>query len=258
MSIKHILVHLDFSPQSHSRLEYALGFARRQQAFLSCCYAVDNPDLHQEEQTQLKEFFLEQTHNSGSPAEWLSLKEVSSTRELNLEFCNLARCADLVIVGQPDPKWNPTASQELTEKLVLHSGRPVLILPYAGEFDPECERVMVAWNGGRESTRSMHDALPLLQQARQVNLISLIPAGAEVSELQDSLTLLCKHLEHHGIQSHRETQVCLDISKGDILLNRSAEEGIGLLVAGGYYRDHLGKVAVHLLNHMTVPVLMAH
>ncbi len=258
MSIKHILVHLDNSPQSRSRLEFALGLARRQQAFLSGCYAVDEPDRHQEEQAQLKDFFLEQTRDTEPAAQWLSLKETGSSQALNLEFCSLARCADLVLVGQPDPKSNPGAARELTEKLILHSGRPVLILPYAGQFDPECERVMVAWNGGRESTRSLHDALPLLQQARQVNLIGLIPAGAKASELRDSLTMLGEHLAHHDIRAHTETQVCIDISKGDMLLNRSAEEGIGLLVAGGYYRDHLGKVAVHLLKHMTIPVLMAH
>ncbi len=258
MSIKHILVHLDLSPQSRSRLEYALGLARQQQTFLSVCYAVDDPDRHQEEQAQLKDFFLEQTDNNDPPAEWLNLKEARSSQALNLEFCNLARCADLVIVGQPDPKINPGASQDLTEKLVLLSGRPVLILPYAGQFDPQCERVMVAWNGGRESTRSIHDALPLLQQAQQVNLISLIPAGAEISESQGSLAMLGEHLAHHGIHAHTETQICIEISKGDMLLNRSAEEGISLLIAGGYYRGQLGKVAKHLLKHMTLPVLMAH
>ncbi len=258
MSIKHILVHLDHSQQSRSRLEFALGLAHRQQAFLSACFAVDNPDRHQTEQAQLKDFFLEQTRNTEAAAQWLNLKETGSSQALNLEFCSLARCTDLVIVGQPDPKRNPAASCEFTEKLVLHSGRPVLILPYAGQFDPHCERVMVAWNGGRESARSIHDALPLLQQARQVNLISLIPAGTEASDALTSLTILSKHLAHHGIGAQVETQVCIEVSKGDMLLNRSAEEGTDLLVAGGYYRDRLGKVAKHLLKHMTIPVLMAH
>ncbi|HEY5673946.1 MAG TPA: universal stress protein [Malonomonas sp.] len=256
MSIKHLFVHLDHTPQSRSRLEFAIGLAGRQQAFLTGCYAADSrPEAQAQE---LQATFVAQTANRDIPSQWLSLEESGSGQALLAQLCHMAQCSDLVIIGQPDPKNNLGALRELPEKLVLHSGRPVLILPYAGSFTPHCERVMVAWNGGRESVRALHDALPLLQQARKVSLLSLIPAGAESAVAQASLAMLCQHLALHGIQAHSETQVCLKISKGDLLLNRSAEEGISLLIAGGVYRDHLGEVANHLLKYMTIPVLMSH
>jgi nucleotide-binding universal stress UspA family protein len=163
-----------------------------------------------------------------------------------------------VIVSQHNTKGDMTMPRDLPELLVLHSGRPVLILPYAGKFDPNCKRVMVAWNGGRESVRSLHDALPFLRQAQQVNLLSLLLTGNVIPDLENTVEMLSMHLAHHGIGVNTETQICVDVSKGDVLLNRCAEEGTDLLVAGGYYHGHLGEVAMHLLKHMTVPVLMSH
>jgi nucleotide-binding universal stress UspA family protein len=258
MSIKHILVHLDHSLQSRSRLEYAVGMARRQQAFLTGCFAISDTAFSpgQERKMVHRAEFLKQTGAFGIDAQWLNLEERGQT--LMTQLYQLSQCTDLVIVGQSSLKRDTEELQELPEQLVLISGRPVLILPYAGQFNPNCERVMVAWNGGRESVRSLHDALPLLQQAKQVNLLSLLRAGTEVTELESSLAILCSHLAHHNIMAHTQTQICVEVSKGNVLLNRCAEEGIDLLVAGGYYHGHLGEVAMHLLKHMTVPVLMSH
>lgn len=257
MSIKHILVHLDNSPQSRFRLEFALGMARRQQAFLTGCFADTNAVVSHG-QEQLRSAFLEQTAAGAIASQWLRVEATAGSQALIFQLCRTAQCCDLVIVGQHDPKNNAAVPRELPEKLVLHSGRPVLILPYAGQYDPRCERVMVAWNGGRESTRAVHDALPLLQQAKQVSLLSLLSAGDEEAGLDASLALLRDHLAHHGIQARTEKQISMEIGKGDTLLNRSAEEGAGLLVAGGYYQDKLGDIAGHLLKHMTVPLLMSH
>ena len=257
MTIKHILVHLDQAPHNRSRLAFALELAHRHGAFVSGCYLTNSPE-RQRTEAELRGSFLEQTDARDLAAEWLSLPEAESRQAQNLDLCRLACCADLIIVGQPDPHNNPKAARELIELLLLQSGRPVLILPYAGEFDPHCERVLVAWSGGRESSRALHDALPLLQKARQVNLLSLVAADASGTDVQDSLTLLCRHLVHHGIAAHPETQICLEVSKGDMLLNRCAEEGTGLLVAGACSREHLSEIAGHLLKHMTVPVLLAH
>ena len=260
MPIKHLLVHLDHTSQSRLRLAFALGLARRHRALLVGCYVVDRATFPAavEYEAQLQDTFLRQAQESDVPAEWLCLHEIGSDQAVLDRFCRIAQCTDLLIVGQADPKIAQGVLRELPERLVLQSGRPVLIHPYAGQFSPTCERVMVAWNGGRESGRALHDSLPFLQQADQVSLLSLIPAGTEEHELEPSLTMLCAYLRHHGIQAHPETQVCLGVSKGDMLLNRCAEEGIGLLVAGGYYRGHLGEVAKHLMRHMTVPVLMSH
>ena len=60
-----------------------------------------------------------------------------------------------------------------------------------------------------------------------------------------------------------EKHVTGDLSVGDMLLNRCADEGIDMLVMGAFtqYRrgnQMLGEVGRYLLKYMTVPVLMSH
>ena len=54
-----------------------------------------------------------------------------------------------------------------------------------------------------------------------------------------------------------------DISVGDELLSRVSDLGCDLIVMGAYGRSRFremvfGGATRHLLNHMTVPVLMSH
>lgn len=260
MSIAHILVHLDSTPPSLRRLDFALGLARRQQAALSVCCAVEDPAAAQRsgELERLGEHVHSRAHQSEVAVEWLVAGEAGRAEERLAEVCRLARCSDLVIAGQPDPNHAAGLCGALPEQLVRHSGRPVLILPYAGHFSPRCERILVAWSGGRESTRALHDALPLLRQARQTSLLSLLGAGSSRVDLDVSQRLAAGHLERHGLQVRCETQVCVELGKGDQLLNRCADEGIELLVAGGCHKGQISEVATHLLRYMTLPVLLSH
>ncbi len=87
----------------------------------------------------------------------------------------LAHHADLVVVGQPDPD-NPRAGRiaELIEHLLMQSGRPLLIVPYAGRFDAIGGRVLIGWTETRESARAVHDALPLLTGATSVTALTIL------------------------------------------------------------------------------------
>lgn len=54
-----------------------------------------------------------------------------------------------------------------------------------------------------------------------------------------------------------------DIDVGNMLLSRIADEDADLLVMGAYGRSRLREIVLggatrHILDHMTVPVLMSH
>ncbi len=261
MDLKHILVHLDHSPHCQARLEFALGLARRHQARLTGYYAVTHSyfSRRHSEHAEIQAAFLEKAKDCDVASEWHCLEEAGNSEEVIAQVSQKAHCADLVIVGQSSPKSEELGTpRDLPERLVLLSGRPVLILPYAGTFTPCCQRIMVAWQEGRESVRALHDALPLLKMARQVSLLTLTPAETRGQDVERALHAVGGHLAHHGVQARTEQLVYGTISKGDMLLNRTAEEGIDLLVTGAFAKYHPGAVARHLLNHMTVPVLMSH
>ena len=45
----------------------------------------------------------------------------------------------------------------------MAAGRPVLVVPYAGNFETVGKRILMAWT--REANRALNDALPLLEEA---------------------------------------------------------------------------------------------
>jgi hypothetical protein len=58
-----------------------------------------------------------------------------------------ARYADLTVLGQVDPD-DPTGASDLPERVILGSGRPVIVVPYAGTFKTVGRRVMVGTTRG--------------------------------------------------------------------------------------------------------------
>jgi len=99
-----------------------------------------------------------------------------------------ARYADLTITGQVDPdSLDAPRRLGLAIQLVMDSGRPTLVAPYAGKFTTLGKRILVAWNGSREAARAVHDAMPFLERAELVSLLSINPrqsdhiAGLDIS-----------------------------------------------------------------------------
>jgi hypothetical protein len=71
----------------------------------------------------------------------------------------LAVAADLVVLGQPDPD-RLLVELNTPEDVIFGCGRPVLMVPHQGDFTNVGERALVAWNGSREATRAVQDAIP--------------------------------------------------------------------------------------------------
>jgi len=172
--------------------------------------------------------------------------------------------ADLIVVGQHDPDNEAgIESSGLAEQVVLASGRPCLIVPFAGSFPTLGERVLVAWNGSREAVRAVNDALPFLKRAAKVYVLSVSPGGAKNPGDDEVPTDIAAHLARHGVTVEAQSDVAADISIGELLLSRIADLSVDLLVAGAYGHSRLrelvmGGVTRTLLEEMTVPILMSH
>ena len=177
-----------------------------------------------------------------------------------------ARCADLAVVSQPDlweAGWSFTA--HLAAAVLLESGRPVLFVPHVGASADVGTKILVAWDGGREASRAVADAIPLLTRARQVTVACLDPDAAARGADAAGRDRLTQYLRTHGVSAHVE---CDDLGEGDIvvgdwLLSRAADLSADLIVMGGYGRPQwrervLGGATRALLQTMTVPVFMAH
>jgi nucleotide-binding universal stress UspA family protein len=171
---------------------------------------------------------------------------------------------DLVVVGQPNPDARLTGAIGLRpEEIVLSCGRPVLVVPYAGEFPDVGREILVAWNGRREATRALHDAMFLLPEAESVTLIEIDPPAPGAAAPAASAAQVAAALTRRGIAAKAQTDTAGDIGVSDLLLSRAADLDADLIVMGAYGHSRmrefvLGGVSRDIFRHMTVPVLMSH
>ena len=175
-----------------------------------------------------------------------------------------ARYADLLVMGQPDPETvDGPDERDFPDRAILASGRPTLMIPYAGSFPTVGSHAVVAWNATRESTRAVVDALPLLQRAKKVTIIvgDAKPGAGGHGETPGADIAL--YLARHGLSVDVSQEQTAGIDVGSLLLSRIADLGADLLVMGAYGHSRLrelvlGGVTRTILTEMTVPVLMSH
>ncbi|KAA1014297.1 universal stress protein [Paraburkholderia panacisoli] len=278
MSYKTIVVHLDNSQRAHPRLEIALRLAKQFDAHLTGAFAVFTPDprslyvmagtaqyyatheeMRAERRAALERLFHAELRRAGVAGEWVALDEPAS-----LAIPRAGRCADLIVAGQDDPK-DPESyvGDFFPENLILSSGRPVLLVPYASNERSTGARVLVAWDGSREATRAVHDALPFMRTAQRTTILS-VNAAHESERARIPGADIATVIARHGVAVEIENiETGPGGSVGEVLLSQVADSGADLLVMGAYgharWRELvMGGATRTILRSMTVPVLMSH
>jgi nucleotide-binding universal stress UspA family protein len=168
------------------------------------------------------------------------------------------------VVGQEDPDGGGTPNAgALLEQALFSSGRPVLVVPFAGRFESLGRRVLIGWNASREAARAVNDALPLIAQAEIATVLAANPRRGLGGHGEEPGADIARHLARHGLKVEVQHVVAPEIAAGDILLNAAAESVADLLVVGAYGHSRLremvlGGVTRTLLRQMTLPVLLSH
>jgi nucleotide-binding universal stress UspA family protein len=279
MSYKTILVHLHDNTRRQSLLVAAVSLARAFDSHLiglsvqppvivvpgiaggDVMVVEDHRHAYRQESARLKAAFETATRGQSFAAEWREADAAYDTAAMHIVAHG--RCADLIIASQKDPDWPSSRHLEAPDRLVLESGRPVLLLPKNGEVFEPGKRVLVAWNGRRESARAVFDALPLLKRAQTVSVIWVNPldAGAAAGELP--AVDICAALARHGVRCEATQTIQPAADVGAALLSAAKSQGADLLVMGCYGHSRLrefvfGGATRHVLKSMNVPVLMSH
>ncbi len=171
-----------------------------------------------------------------------------------------ARYCDLAMV----PLREAVAiEQDIAEELVFESGRPILVFP----DDPErklpasLKNVAVAWDFSRPATRAITDGLPLLQQAKQVRLFTVVDDKPIDKSL--STAKLAKHLARHGVEVVVEDVKSKGRAIGDVFATYVSEHKIDLLLMGAYGHSRirefiLGGATKSVLSRPPTWVLLSH
>jgi nucleotide-binding universal stress UspA family protein len=275
MNYKSMTVCLDNGAGSSRRLEFALGLASQHGAQLNgllisyapltiygpygemapaiAAWEISNEEKQQEEKKSFQR---------AAKAAGLSFDSaVYRSSEISKMIAH-ARESDISIIGQYNPAEKESGiGKNFPEIFVLKLGRPVLILPHTRNISPIFKKVVVAWDGGREAARALADAIPLLQLARRVKVLSVLKKNEQEKDFPR--IDIAAYLTKHDVNASVEVVEEVDFGVADWMLSRAAEFEADLLVMGAYGHHRLtelilGGMTRSILRNMTLPVLMSH
>ncbi len=206
----------------------------------------------------IEESFEKVAASRNVPHEWRH-KALDDT-EVVSDIIHQARSADLAVASIND-KSDPFSSfHDVPVRLVLGTGRPVLLVPGDTQIKTVGERITIAWNNSRESARAVFDALPLLRAAKSVEILAVNPT-------QDSATTpgedIATALARHSVNARALVANPTARSEGEELMAALTLHQSDMLVMGCYGHSRLremvlGGVTKYVLGHMTIPVLLSH
>lgn len=272
MRVRELLVHLDMTEASARRLDVALSLAARLGARLIGLFASADSHVQglssQARNERLKRqiagaepTFRGRAAEAGVEADWRSTIPGDDVA-VAAEVIHAVRFVDMAILGQFDPgSADGAIPPTLVEQTVMRSGRPVLVIPFAGTFPVVGRRAIVAWNGSREAARAAHDALALLAGAEEVAVLALAPTGQARERAEDSSARIVRHLAEHGVAASAD-RLAFEAAKiiaAERLLSHLADFAADLLVMGAWPRPGArNSLATGVLARTTVPVLLSY
>ncbi len=277
MRYHDILLHLADDKRSAEKTQVALALAAKFKAKVTALYTLPFPnqlyymgeyvpptyfqqqmDEARDTAMTARKAFEAAAQREGITADWIESDRLPvETLEVH------GRIFDVAVVGQPDPNQDMLApvapgTTALPADLALTLGRPVIVVPYAGTYPALGKTIMIAWNGSKEATRAVHDAMPLLQAAKKVIIFGINPGMAE----QASAEALVKHLARYDVVAELRHTTADGIEAGEALLSALSDYGVDLLVMGAYGHSRLremvfGGVTETVLRSMTAPALLS-
>ena len=169
----------------------------------------------------------------------------------------LGRVFDITVVGRPEQRISGPRPLTLDAAL-FDSGRPVLIAPPSAPASIG-SNVVIAWNRSTETARCVALALPVLEAARGITVLTVEGSGVPGPDGQE----LADYLGARGIAARAITVSPGKRSAGETILGEAAALGCDLLVKGAFTQSRLrqiifGGATRHILESAEVPVFMAH
>ena len=280
MSMKTILVPTENHNAMQSALETALLLARRCDSYMegfALRWAINEfiggdivggiplerykRDIADEAKKarQIFESFM-QKHDvprSTETTESLSFGWLDDAPEGESFIGSYGRVFDVIVMSRPDAK-SPPLHDRAIESGLFESGRPILLSPPSPPRQI-ATNVLIAWNCSTEQARAIALAMPLLQKADRVTVLTVI-GGTGVPG--PSAEQLIRYLQRNGIVAE-PMRVELDgRNTGEAILATAQSLGCDLLIKGAYTQSRLrqmifGGATQHVLANAALPVLLA-
>lgn len=272
MAYSTILLHMGNDERRSVRLQVAVELARRFDAFLDVLY-IASPTAVSGGGGRGVAAFMADPAEAPVPDRAAQIGEevhqACRDRSYSWEVIEgdpmkllaaRAGFADLAVLSQSHPAYlGDEALTHLPDWLPLQAPCPALILPWDGPVEAPGRHLLVAWKNCREAGRALRDALPFLQAADRVTVLTVGFDAKDDSEPTD----LSVYLARHGVEAEFRPDASPDGDAGDLILSHARELDCDAIVMGAYGHSRLrdmvlGSATNTVLSHMHVPVLMAH
>ena len=153
--------------------------------------------------------------------------------------------------------------QYVAECVIFGSGRPTIVFPEVpkGGNSLSLDVVGVAWDFSRPAARAVADALPILQRAKTVRVVTI--TQEKTIDTRRSSADLATHLARHGVEVVLEVEEAAGRTIGQALEGYATARDLDLLVMGAYghsrMRDFiLGGATKTIVANPPLPVLLSH
>lgn len=257
MALRELLVSIDASDTGRERMRFASVLAQAHGASLTAYYSSPTVSDSPGSPDEIADA-IEQEFEGELSARKLRGKWMLSGDPIVEDLVEQIKYVDMAILGLGPPEAGESDSQGFRiSDVVVSCGRPVLATPISPLPMNLFSRVLVAWDGSREATRALHDAIPLLSNDQGVWVASIGPDGPALA------ARAVAHLASHGVKADVDISPALEVDVGSELLQRASMYNADLVVAGVYGRSKLGErlfggASNTLLHQMLVPILLSH
>lgn len=270
-----ILVHLRQYSGDPPALRAALALSRRLDACLHGLYVAPIPpaaftspetvavlvhesDRHYREAGAAAGWWQQRLEAAGARGNWL----VAQSDALDA-IAYAARWNDLIVIERPQQQPDAPLGWGLVSRSAFAAGAPLLVIPESAEVNELGRRIVVLWNGSRESIRAVHGALPLLRKADSVIVLD----GENRSNSNGGLLQLPpfdlrRHLADHAVAAEFQPFSAPD-DRGAGLLAAARNTGADLIVMGAWGHSRIAELIVggvtrHLFQHADRALFVAH
>lgn len=281
MPFRSLIVHLDGEARCDTRIHLAARFAAAHDSHLigvaatgpldfspslgaAASHGIDEGDAARLEALQRASdwaiHFEARCRAEGAGSIEMAVREGEPVAVLLHE----AHCADLTVIGQPDPASAAyRQDKRFVDRVLLHSARPMLVVPASGRFDRFGDSVLMAWDDSPGCARAAADALPLLKLAKRVHVrVWRRQRDAAEQAIRERVLTVQRWLTRHGVAADAAVETT-EMPVGDAILRMAARLDVDLIVMGTYGHSIwtqriIGGATRTALAHSSVPLLMSH
>lgn len=279
MSIKNILVAYNGLPGSEAALSGAVLMQRFFDAHLTGLFAHGNPFLSKQIKKPWMPKKVQEAVLAAADSPTADIQQkfydicgsipddklhwIDSGGEVQKTVARYARLFDLTVLGMHEisDEHRMTHIEIHPDRVAFDSGRPVMTFPANYEGSVFNGRAVVAWDGGRAAARALADAMQILENEAEVEIVSV---GR--SPLADSMPGIDVGmvLDRHDVNvTLTELPRVKKQPIADTLVEHCEKTGASLLVMGAYEHSPLRESLIGGVTHdialrAKLPVLMSH